>query len=609
MAFLAALLVPLTALIIAPGVLFYFDVTPKLAFLLALTAAIISAWAFRGPTCPKRPRWIQWVLLFGIGSLSLSTIYSANPMLSLFGTAWRRYGALEQTCILTVAFLTSAYIGGQLEHARMILRGIPIGALAASAYGVGQYFGWDPLLPRAAYHIGEGVWTIVRPPGTLGNSNYFAAWLVMACFASLASLEAETNVTWRRLAGAAACLSVCAVLLTGTRGANLGLAAGAAVWMAWRDFPLTRRTAARVAAAALLGVTFYFSAAGAQLRSRTRWFVEDPWGGARLYLWRDSARMARDRPAYGYGPEVYSAAFPRYESVALAAAFPDFAHESPHNIFLDAAVAQGLPGIAALCALCAGGLAAAWRLRARSRGIASGLAAALGAGIISQQFVVFTIPTALLFFSLVAIAAGLTGEARPLPARPFGALGAVAAVALLYLSLRFVLADRALEHVQRHLNAGDAAAAGPAYASYEHWRLPGTGADLWYSRALLELSHRTHDPAAAVEAVAEGGKAAWQATRTAEYPANAWYNLAAFYASQNDAANAERSLRAAIAANEKWFKPHWSLARLLLIELRLTEAEQQSALAAALAGGKFPDVTVTQQQILTRLGATPVKPK
>ena len=55
-----------------------------------------------------------------------------------------------------------------------------------------------------------------------------------------------------------------------------------------------------IAAAAVLLIAaagFYFSPAGWKLRSRARWFVEDPWGGARPTLWRDSLRMALPRPA------------------------------------------------------------------------------------------------------------------------------------------------------------------------------------------------------------------------------------------------------------------------------------------------------------------------
>ncbi|MGA8578508.1 MAG: O-antigen ligase family protein [Bryobacteraceae bacterium] len=601
MAFLTALVVPLVALIVTPGLLFYFDVTPKLVVLLALTAALLVGWALRSPTRMRGFPWFSPALLFGLGSLALSTILSSNPALSFYGTAWRRYGGLAQTSILVVAFLVATQTAGKIECATAVFRGISAGALLVAMYGIAQYCGWDPVLPGSAYHIGEGIWTIVRPPGTLGYSSYFAVWLDMACFASLVGLEADTNVTWRRIAGASAILSVCAILLSGTRGAYAGLLAGFGVWLVWRGFPLTRRLAAGLAVAALLGVVFYFSPPGWQLRSRTRWFAEDPRGGARLYLWRDSARMAVHRLASGHGPEVFSAVFPRYESRELAAAYPDFAHESPHNVFLDALVAQGVPGLAVFCCICAAGFTAAWRLRAKRGSWAAWWAAALAAGIVSQQFVVFTIPTALLFYTIVAVAVGLACETEAAPRRKLPRILALAtAVALVYCGARYAIADRALQLAQRDINSGDAASAASHYVQYEHERFPGTAADLWYSRALLDLAHRTKNPVTAVRATVEAGRAALRATGTAEYPANAWYNLAMFHASQNDAVGAEMSLRAAIAANGQWFKPHWTLAQLLLMESRLNEANGEAALAALLDGGKFPEVTRTWREVTAR---------
>ena len=148
--------------------------------------------------------WFSPIVLAALGSVALSTIFSSNPALSLFGTAWRRYGALSQASILAIAFLIATHIAGRVKLATAILRGISASALFAAMYGIAQYCGWDPLLPVSAYHIGEGLWTIVRPPGTLGYSSYYAVWLDMACFASLAGLKLDTNVTWRWIAGASA---------------------------------------------------------------------------------------------------------------------------------------------------------------------------------------------------------------------------------------------------------------------------------------------------------------------------------------------------------------------------------------------------------------------
>ena len=64
-------------------------------------------------------------------------------------------------------------------------------------------------------------------------------------------------------------------------------------------------------------MAFYIGPLGQPLRSRARWFTEDPWGGARPLLWRDSLRMGMARPLFGYGPETFTATFPHYESREL----------------------------------------------------------------------------------------------------------------------------------------------------------------------------------------------------------------------------------------------------------------------------------------------------
>src|ERR1017187_2786547 len=182
MTFLAALVVPLVALIVTPGLLFYFDITPKLVALLIAAAGLLFGWALHSTARMRGFPWFSTALIFGLASLALSTAFSSNPALSFYGTAWRRYGALSQASILAVAFLVATHTAGRPERVRAILRGISAASLVAAAYGIAQYCGWDPLLPASAYHIGEGMWTIVRPPGTFGYSSYYAVWLVMAGF-------------------------------------------------------------------------------------------------------------------------------------------------------------------------------------------------------------------------------------------------------------------------------------------------------------------------------------------------------------------------------------------------------------------------------------------
>jgi len=624
MRLLQAVTIGLIGLIIAPGYLFYFDVTPKAVVLLAGTAALLAAGAARGAhgtasvsesdagiargAMPHvggvSRRGCSALILLNLASLAVSTALSIRPGLSLIGTNWREFGLVPQAAALLFAWSVAGCPG----NARVVLRGIAISGAVAGAYGIAQYFGWDPFLPAAAYHVGEGIWTIVRPPGTLGYVSYFATWLVVSAFLSLALVAMETTPAWRSIARAAAAICTAAMLLTGTRAAMLGLAAGAAAWLYLRGFRVTRRMAASAAAVALIGAAFYFSPPGWNLRSRARWFTEDRSGGGRPALWRDTLRMASHRLAWGYGPETFTAEFARFESPGLAAAYPGFEFESPHNMFLDALAAQGVVGLAALLAFCAAGLIAAFRARNAESPY---LAAALTAGLVSQQFTALTIPTAVILYTTLGTACfslPLVGQALP-PANPLVRTGRAAAIvlalALIYCAVRLTVADAALERAQRALEAGDATAAAAQYARYERWRLPGASADLWYSRASLQLAQQAQQPAVRLQALLQAQAAASRAPATVNDPFDAWYNLAAFDAMRgdtpNDSAAVERDLRAAIAARPNWFKPHWALARLLALGSRHEDAEREAEQAVALDGGKDTEVTRALADIRSHL--------
>ena len=53
----------------------------------------------------------------------------------------------------------------------------------------------------------------------------------------------------------------------------------------------------------------------------------------------------------------------------------------------------------------------------------------------------------------------------------------------------------------------------------------------------------------------------------------------------------ETDLRKAITARPNWFKPHWTLARLMQTEGRAADAQHEQTLAVALGGGKHPELS------------------
>ena len=599
MARLQAWVVALAALTITPGFLFYYDVTPKIVVLLAGTGIALGWATVSGVGVTGRSRLFvvfSVLLALQVVSLAISTGISPRPGLSLFGTNWRRYGAIVQISICLFAWLTAVGCAGRPARVRTLLRGITAAGAVSSVYGIAQYFGWDPWLPASAYHIGEGSTMIVRPPGTFGYASYFATWLLFVVFVSLSLNEAEEASLWRYLARITAGLATVAMLLTGTRAAILGLVGGGVVWAAVRRVRIPRSVPVAAAVVLLAGAGFYFSPPGQQMRSRARWFAEDPWGGARLDLWRDSVRMASGRLAAGYGPEVFTGEFPRFESAKLARLYPDFSHESPHNMFVDALVSQGLPGALVLAALCAMGFAAAFRLKQAALG------GALAALIVSQQFTAFIAPTALLFFLALGllVAVGTPGFAPRRQLLP-DTVAVVLGLALVYLAFRFAAADHTLERAKHGLETGDLSYAASRYDAYVNSRLPGGTADLWFSRALLDGASRAPNPRDRADAVRQSELAGFQATQTAEDPFNAWYNLAVICGSQDQGTCVERSLRSAIAAHPNWFKPHWTLAQVLRVQGRMEEALREATLAVDLDARKDAEVSHTLDEIRAKL--------
>lgn len=614
------ILVPLVAalvpLIITPGLLSYFDITPKIAVLvfglsLSLLYPATNLSNLRALLRAPAGRWFAGLISLTWLVGGIATAISTYPLLSLTGSNWRRYGFVVESALLLFVLLAAAWLAANQGNVVRLLRASVASGGVAALYGIAQYFGWDPWLPAKAYQAGEGPFTIVRPPGTLGHADYFAAWLLMVTFFGLALMQLEKTRWARWAARGVSVLVIIALLLNGTRSALLGLLTGMIVLVILNRPRVGTRMVMIAAAVAALGTVFFFSPAGTKLRARVHWSTEDVWGGARLLLWRDSLRMALHRPLAGYGPETFATEFPRFESAELARAYPDFYHESPHNIFLDALTRSGVASLLLLLGFCSLALWTAKSRLANARGSETGvlsrdrqgavaeLAAALVASLVCQQFVVFIVPTALYFLLLIALLVveqeQIARERRT--ARWLVPVSVAASLLFAGFAVRLLVADRALAVVNQRIESGDAAGAAQKYLTVLRWKPAGAGADLSYSRAMGQLAARTPIFATQLQATQQALEAAIRATRTAEDRQNAWYNLATLLAGQNNPAGVERSLQNAIAWSPNWFKAHWALAQLLEATHRHREALTEARLAWDLDGGHDAEVAETWKKL------------
>jgi len=600
----------LAPLALTPHLLFYYDITPKIAFLL-LGAAIALALTFKEFDSLRAFCGTPYGRLYAaatgaaIALAGIATLFSAYPRLAWNGATWRRLGGLTECAMLIASLWIAATALRAAKRMAWLLRAMCAAGLLSALYGITQYFGWDPLLPKAGYEAGEGIYRIVRPPGTLGHSDYFAAFLLWPIFIGSGLWRNERVAVFRMLGAAAAATGAIAILLSGSRGAVLGLIAGVVVLAAVLR-PSVRAMATAVALSAVALGGFYVSPAGDRMRARVHWIGEDRVGGARPLLWRDSLKMAAARPLTGFGLDSFVAEFPHYQSEQLAREYPDFYHESPHNIFLDVLTAEGVPGLLLLVGIVAAGLSGAVLSGARSP-----LLPGLVASLIAHQFIVFIAPTAFYFYMGAGLLAG-SGLSRsgpaPIPAwwKPATlAAGLAAAAFLSVMTYRMVAADASLATVQRRLDANDPRGAAEAYRKALDWSGPDATADLYFSRRWAAAAASASDTMSKLYFGQIAAGAASLATKSPEQLQNAWYNLAVLEASSNNAPAVEYGLRASIAAAPVWYKPHWSLARLLASEGRLPEAEAEARRALYLDGEKDTEVVSTMHEILGSRDARP----
>ena len=592
-------------LVIAPGVSFHFDVTPKVVVLLLGAAGGLLLWAGFLPGVrliwkDPRGRLFGLLLLAQLGSLGLSTVLSASPELSLVGSHWRRFGLLTHAALLVFAAILAGWLAAGPLRVRLLLRAITAGGVAPALYGTLQYFGIDPFLTSRTYHVGGPGWDIVRPPGTLGHAGYLTIYLLHIAFFALAVARTDPDRRWRSLGAAVAALSSLTIFLSGARAALVGLLIGALVVWAWNRPRIGRRAVLAAAAVAVAAGLFYYSPGGRKLRSRADWYADDVWGGVRLWLWNDSLAMGARNWTHGTGPETFSAEFPRYQSVQTAQAFPNRYNESPHNLYLDALTAQGVPGLLILLMITAVPIAAAVRVKGKER-LAGYLTAGFLAALAGNQFLCWTVPTALYFYATAVILVVLPVGGKPAPVQPRGPILCLAAslplvAAFVVFAFQLGFADKGLAGVQRLIAKGQVDEAAQAYFRVLKQKPPGISYDLWYSRTMAAAAQDASGSLNPV-AMAEAIRAAERACARSETPHNACYSLAAFYALRNDIPRTEASLRAAIDAAPNWYKAHWMLSRVLHESGRHEEAAREAARAMELNGGKDAEVTETWERL------------
>ena len=592
-------------LALTPGWLLGYDITPKLAIVYVAAAILLL---LSGSWWPGAVRLWQWppgrlfylLLIAQSASLVLSAALSHDPMLAVAGTSLVRLGALTQIVILFVVAVLAAQVSVRPAFARRLLIAIEVCGAIAGIYGILQYIGWDPLLPRRLYTV-RFTGDVVRPPATLRQAIYFANFLLPVILISAALALHETRGAWRRFHIVVLSIVSAALLLTGTRSALLGLLIGGILFVlieARRIGP--KRMLAYAGVCALACAAFLsllaFSPAGKSFRVRTAQWVQDSAGGTRLMVWRECWPLIANHWLTGIGPEMFAGEFRSRQSLQLSREYPDRYHEDPHNFMIAAAVSQGFIGLALLLGLIALGLFCAYLCIRTEVPEGAMLAAAIVAMTISEQFDPLTVTNALYLHLPAALATALAMPAAiqraAVPAfvalRPV-ARGVRTAVAsgILAAAALYLIPDALLAAAGRRLTRGDVPG---AMASFQRaLRFPFPQDCLWFSQQMASAANSLPEPRRR-QALAAARLASAEAERSAEQRFIALYQSALLAVLAGDLGNAEVKLRAAVDAEPGWYRVHVMLAQVLWLTGRGAEAEREAALALECAGSQEPKV-------------------
>jgi len=276
----------------------------------------------------------------------------------------------------------------------------------------------------------------VRPSGSFLNANHFAAWNLAALLLFWGGRLAAGSAARRRDGAwiALSLLPLAAVVVSGSRGALIGLVAGALAMLglAW---PRLGRVARRAAVVVVLVVLVAAIAGVASRQSKS-----DPFRYHRVRIWLAAASIVGDVPAGGTGPG-------QFRNAARAFQFADgdgplrfdrgFA--TTHSDLLRLPCELGLPGLAASLAL-AGFLALGVTRRRATGELTPGAVGAVGAlAALASHALVDNLSLRSALYVLAAVLAGGLLSTRGERA---ASLGVVTRTALGWvLGVTFVVGD------------------------------------------------------------------------------------------------------------------------------------------------------------------------
>lgn len=313
---------------------------------------------------------------------------------------WSSFERLEGVSgliyLVAYLFLLQAFLK-EKQHVLFYIRLILIASSLVALYGLAQKFSII-----SVFESGIG-----RVTSTIGNAAFLAGYSLLAFGLGIYYYFNEQDRNYRYFAILASCLNLTILLLTSTRGAILGLAAGALLFLFFNAifFGGKARKNARIILlsiavflCAFYAFKSYFADSRVEfIRRMATISTQDNAVSNRLSVWRMALSDFKLNPVLGVGMENFEIIFNKHYRPDISENWFD----RTHNVYLDQLVAAGILGVASYLAILFSLFYSLFKIRRENYYKFAVLSSALAAYSIHNFFVFDTLNTSFLYFFMI----------------------------------------------------------------------------------------------------------------------------------------------------------------------------------------------------------------
>lgn len=299
--------------------------------------------------------WVNWktiledeiatCLYFFTISAALSTYFSADQHISIFGNIKSRFGLLVITSLL-IFYLSALEVLKQKKVANKAID-IILGCSAIIAtYAIFQAMGHD--FKQWSGTLTEGGYT--RPIGTLGHPNFMANYLAMTLPFALWRLNKFQSIWKKLLYLFIALISVTAIWFSLSRGMCIAAIIGIMTYFLYSRVKFTGIFTAFAIGIILLSSTLLIFPKFRDMALSRMSEIVSP-GGPRIEYPKTAIRIWRQYPWVGVGTDNFERGFQNARSAHYWAIERNGSPHRAHNDFLNILATQGILGAIAVILL------------------------------------------------------------------------------------------------------------------------------------------------------------------------------------------------------------------------------------------------------------------